>query len=230
LKGDFQETKYLDQTALKLEVEPNIATLVLLEINAKNLKLTVNLGEGTIDSAYVKNFTSFSNEGQLIVQITNTGELAAEFICEFSCDPKVVPIPSKKLFLDSSNSTSTIQVPINTEKTENTSYYCNLTLKDNIGDILDTYKLNFSTSTLQRDSLQNTSFYSSPDLTTTSNEDICETECHGIFAFWCNLKNKCWVSFALNVAKICTILVLKIFFISRLNPSIDASMFDIYDM
>lgn len=89
------------------------------------------------------------------MQITNTGGLAAEFICDFSCDSQVLPIPTQKLYLAQNNSTTTLQIPVETEKTENASYHCQLTLKNNIGDILDTYNLNFSTSAFQVDWMVN---------------------------------------------------------------------------
>jgi len=155
----------------------------------------------------VKNFTSFKRQGQLLVQITNTGGLAAAFICDFSCDSQILPIPTQKLYLAQNNSTTTLQIPIETKKNENTTYYCKLTLKNNIGDILDTYHLNFSSFAFQvildywkyfltsqkHESEQNNDLTSNATNLTTiqasSKEETCENECNGIFAFWCNLQH-----------------------------------------
>jgi hypothetical protein len=49
--------------------------LLTLELDASDIKFITNVGKGDIDFIDVKSFEANSNDGSLLMQITNTGSL-----------------------------------------------------------------------------------------------------------------------------------------------------------
>jgi len=105
-------------------------------------------GRGKIDYVKVENFTSLSNEGLLLIQISNVGDVNSEFVCEISCDENILKIEAQRIFLNPNNST-TLQIPVFMKTTIETNNSCLITLVNNVGESLDHYTLNFSVYQLQ---------------------------------------------------------------------------------
>lgn len=112
----------------------------------------MNRGKGEIDYAQISNFEGFSNNGKMDIMITNTGQLTAEFNLFFDCDKDISSIPYQKLFLDPLQSKIfKINVETNNIKTKN--HTCEIFLKDAIGEILDSIKINFTTTEIKYSSI-----------------------------------------------------------------------------
>lgn len=93
-KGNFQayDNLILNETTLSLLVQGKYASLISIELNADKIEFVENLGVAKFDFIQVPTFAANSEAGALKVMFTNTGNIPAKFILEFSCGSDVQAI------------------------------------------------------------------------------------------------------------------------------------------
>lgn len=112
-----------------------------------NILLNINIerGQGIIDYVKISNFEAFSNNGNMNIMITNTGQLTAEFDLFFDCDSTINPLSFQKFFLNALES-KIMNIALSTSDVNDKNHTCEVFLKDAIGQTLDTEIVNFTTT------------------------------------------------------------------------------------
>lgn len=129
-------------------VKAKMGTMVTLELEADGKIVFVsNLGKGSIDIAEIREFEAISGDGKLFAIITNTGQLTSSYTTQMNCSREVLDIIAQPIFLKPMESYQVNQeVQVKSEVGQN--HTCELILYDNIGTVLDTYLINFTTTDL----------------------------------------------------------------------------------
>jgi hypothetical protein len=190
-------------------------TLITLELIADDIKFIINISTGLIDFAMIDTFESLSNDGLLTTQITNSGDLTAAFSLNFNCSDYILPIQGTQASLKPFESLE-FKKPIFTLNSDFKSHYCNITLKDAIGGVLDRRSVNFNTTKVIPINNQNTNSTDGETNSTSSQEYIelsCQQLCPGFFEFLCFVAHGCWGYLARTLGILLLCLVVIIFII-----------------
>jgi len=176
-------------------------TLITLELIADNIKFVTNISTGTLDYFKIDTFQSSTADGVIQIQVTNTGSLTANFFLSYNCSEYILPIPGKEFSLSPFQSTS-FDNNIYTFNQNFQTHECCVTLKNSIGQVIDTITTIFNSTQTISNNVQN------PNMTdvnpSNSNQSAnntndsqyqsltCQRLCPGFFDFVCFGTNKCW--------------------------------------
>lgn len=148
--GNFSMFSENSEVYLQMGMPGRFSTLVTLEVSGDSLRFVTVLGAGEIDYAVVVEFEALSFDGKLAVQATNTGNAAANYILGGRCAEGVTPLQSREFSLAPYASYST-EFSLYVERTVEGDYYCNVTLYDARGEVLDSELVQFNTTTRHTD-------------------------------------------------------------------------------
>lgn len=191
-------------------------SLITLEIIADDIKFVINVSQGIIDYVKIQTFEAKSNDGLLEAQITNSGNMTAQFSVSFNCSQYVLPILSSDFSLKPFESYK-ISKNIYSLNQDSRQHICNITLKNSIGDITDSKSSYFyTTNTIIKNN-------QSPNETNENNTNYdsnitpdyisleCKTLCPGFFDFLCFVAHSCWGFFFRTIGVMIILLLLLIF-------------------
>lgn len=136
-------------------------------------------------------FEAFSNNGQMIIMFTNTGDITSEFNLFVECDKYISSISSNKVFLKVFES-KTLTLSIQTNKENLSNHTCTINLQDSIGTILDFLTVNFSTKGINYTSYQSNSSQDSAGVLINQPTKIqpnCDDICPNIYNIICSISN-----------------------------------------
>lgn len=148
--GNFSMILSSNVTYLQLGMQGRYSSLVTLEVNGDSLRYVTNLSDGKIDYAYLPNFEALSGDGELETQISNIGNVAAQYILGILCDDGVSPLGAQTVSLKAMES-KILNFDIQVESTDSNEYFCNITLYNSIGSVVDSYPIYFNTTTRHTD-------------------------------------------------------------------------------
>ena len=164
---------------LEMQLQGSYPSMITLEFNADSLKFITAVSKGVIDSVAITNFEALTLNGLLVVQITNIGNIAAQFtLCVF-CSTGVSPIASLPVSLDIMQSETTkfnIQV-INQDSNE---YNCNVTLLNSIGEVSDMKNVTFNTTDRQTNQGTEGGNGNVPNGSSSNNKSTAEVGCSNL--------------------------------------------------
>lgn len=142
--GNF--TMQATNRVLEMALDDNVASSVLLVLDAESVKIVDNRGTGRIVSGQVKTFEALSRDGVLIVGFINTGKVSAEFILTVTdCSSNINPVVSKSVYA-MIGSEQNVLFDITTNTRFESSNQCTVTLMDTTYSVLDSVIVPFDTS------------------------------------------------------------------------------------
>lgn len=201
---------------LQLDSLGRFSTLITIEIAADDIRFITNLGKAEIDYAIIEGFEALSYDGELFCQITNIGDIVSSFFLNINCSTGISPIPSINFSLKPMETTSKSS-KIHTDNELSKQYWCNITVTDTIGQVLDFELLYFNTSTRHLDTgTQGGEGSAEGDyiIQEEKGEKSCETSCEDWYDLGCFLVEGCWDSFLIFVGIIlgiiCVIIIGKL--------------------
>jgi hypothetical protein len=148
-KKDFKDSMEF-RTGMEKVLEYNITeinnSLVTLTMNVENIREITTESLGAIVEAYVKTFTSFSNEGTLIVTIKNVGDYKADFIVTVTEATMNIlkGLPAKARVLDTQEEAE-LKFDVSTLYNLDTSNEFLVSLKGRHGKVYDSVMVRFDT-------------------------------------------------------------------------------------
>lgn len=174
-------------------MEGNANTLITLELNADDVKFIINVSEGAIDYVKVDTFESMSNNGVMIIQITNTGETTSKYYISYNCSGSVLPINGREFSLSPMQSII-ISENVYTTVVNETQHTCIVVLKDSLGNITDQQQVQFNSTKSISNSNQNGfgNVNSSNDSINVNEELTCKEYCPEVWGFTCFIAYSCW--------------------------------------
>jgi hypothetical protein len=196
--GDFAMVKDLNQRFIDFEVKGSYSSLISLALNADDLRFIKTVSRGVIDFAEIREFEAASLDGILLAQVSNVGNVVADFVLAFNCSLGVNPVPAVPLSLKVLESRQvSCRIAVEYEKGRN--YYCNLTLLNSIGEVCDTKNILFNTSDRHTDQGSQGGTGNRPKGETTikkANSNLsCDDFCPNWYDFPCFVVKSCWEKF-----------------------------------
>jgi hypothetical protein len=155
---------------------------------------------GVIDSVVIENFEALSNDGRLLVQITNIGNITATFyVGVLNCTNNIDPIGAQQI---SAKPWESKQLTFAIYTTAEIAQYheCAVYLKNALGELLETKAVNFNTTKRSTTSSQDpASQQTKPEEQTVSEVQLgkspdCDTMCpqwFNVFCFFVNVRIAC---------------------------------------
>jgi hypothetical protein len=201
---------------LQVEIQGRFSTMITIEIAADDIRFITNLGKAEIDYAVVEGFEALSYDGDLICQVTNVGDIVSSFFLNANCSSGIAPIPSISFSLKPLEST-TMSSKIHSEYELSKEYWCNITVTDTIGQVLDYEMVYFNTSSRHTDEgTQGGTGDVKGEYITEDKlaEESCESICEDWYDLGCFFVEGCWDSilmfFGIFLGIICIVILLKI--------------------
>ncbi|CAG9316759.1 unnamed protein product [Blepharisma stoltei] len=219
-EGNFSKVISNSDAYLQLNIDGNFGSLVTIELNGDKLKFITNVSKGKIDYAHIGNFEALSYDGVLDAQVSNVGNVAAQFTLGANCSSGVAAIEAKTFSLKAMESKD-LEFDVNVQKSNASQYECNATLYNSIGIVVDYLVVNFNTSSRHTDtgSEGGNGPKLNGDNTTDSNpNDSCSESCPQWFNIFCFLVDGCWgdiIIFFSIIFGICLFVILTKFVIRR---------------
>jgi hypothetical protein len=170
-------------------------TLITLELIADGIKFVSNVSTGTLDYFRIDTFQSSTVDGVMQIQVTNTGSLTANFFIYYNCSDYILPIPGNEFSLTPFQSTS-FSNNIYTFNQNFHTHECCATLKNSIGQVIDTITTIFNTTQTIPNNVQNPNMNDTNPSNNSNDSQYqslsCQQLCPGFFEFVCFVSNKCW--------------------------------------
>eukprot|EP00357_Protocruzia_adherens_P012134 CAMPEP_0114973030 /NCGR_PEP_ID=MMETSP0216-20121206/728_1 /TAXON_ID=223996 /ORGANISM="Protocruzia adherens, Strain Boccale" /LENGTH=447 /DNA_ID=CAMNT_0002333477 /DNA_START=433 /DNA_END=1776 /DNA_ORIENTATION=+ len=126
------------------------SSLVTIEISADNLKYITTESPGEIVSARIEDFEAQSGEGNLKLQVKNTGTLTADYWIQVSCSQGIMNVLAERISLKSKEAQS-FEFPIRATDEAAKEYQCECQLKSVTAFLWDTKIVTFKTTARQED-------------------------------------------------------------------------------
>lgn len=159
-----------------------------------------------IDYIRIKDFESASNDGNLEVQLSNIGNLTAEFYVSYNCSEYILPLPS-----------TIIRKVIYSLTNDDRLHSCMIILKNSVGQIDDMKEIYFNTTKIKYNNNQGPNNTNPNDTNTRDNDDYeileCSRLCPSFFNFLCFVTHGCWGYFARTLGIIIMVLLIITFLI-----------------
>eukprot|EP00118_Oscarella_pearsei_P015675 m.143010 g.143010 ORF g.143010 m.143010 type:complete len:151 (+) comp38373_c0_seq10:1438-1890(+) len=126
--GKFQGTelvgKYKEPGALEFKSQENYNSIVVLTIDAKDVKLVYNRSPGRLVEAYAQDFEALSKGGTLSAVVLNIGKVASDYTLTVSgCSPGINKAPAVKVTIDP-GMTKTVQFELEQYYTKGSVSVC----------------------------------------------------------------------------------------------------------
>ena len=134
-----------------------------------------------------------SNNGVMIIQITNTGETTSKYYVSYNCSGSVIPINGREFSLAPMQSI-TISENVYTTVVNETQHMCIVVLKDSLGNVTDQQEVKFNSTKVVSNSNQNgfvNGNYSN-DSINVNEEGTCKEYCLEVWGFTCFIRYACW--------------------------------------
>jgi Male gamete fusion factor len=196
--GDFSTVTLSDTKYLDMETSGSFPSMISIELNADSLKFITNLSKGIIDLAQMTNFQALTLNGNLLVQVTNVGNINAQFTLGVVCSTGVSPVPSQPLSMDIME-TKQVNFKITVISEIGRNYYCNVTLLDSIGDVSDLKTVYFNTSDLViNEGTEGGNGNTPQGSTSAGNQNLnlgCSDYCPSWYDLPCFIVKGCWGNF-----------------------------------
>jgi hypothetical protein len=150
---------------------------------------------GVIDFAEIDDFEALSNDGRLIVQVTNIGNVTAAFyVGVMNCTNNIMNVSAQEADLQPQQSKQ-LTFSIYTQSSDQQMHDCVVYMKDSEGDVVSTKQINFNTTQRSTNSNQDPN-----NQTTKPNEQIvsqnttvtdlsCDQLCSSLFDLLCEIEN-----------------------------------------
>lgn len=181
--------------SLRYILQGNINTFLTLELDTSILKFINNVSTGRIISAFVRDFIAMSDDGYMEINLENTGLLDAKFTIAYECNGDIIPLGADEISLKIDEIFS-LNKSIYTTSNTAEKYKCLITLKNSIGEKIDTYICDFSTSDeIKKNNQNGTNIYQNISENVIEGEKVvltCDEYCPSYFDFLCFLKKRCW--------------------------------------
>lgn len=210
----------LDKKQFSYKLSGVFNTLITLEIVADDIKFVTNVSKGKIDYVKIANFEAKSNNGLMLLQVTNIGSLVADFYVSYICSEYIVPITADEFNLapmiskDISKNVYTLNENFKTN-------VCNVTLENSIGEVTDFKSVEFNTTQLVTQNNQGGNATSSNNTSNSTDSNYqnldCSTLCPAFFDFICFVAHGCWGFFARTTAIIIICILFLIFVIKMIK-------------
>lgn len=150
---------------------------------------------GTIDYADINNFEALSNDGRLTVQVTNIGNVTAEFfVGVMNCTNDIMQVDVQIVSLQPLQSKQ-ITFNIYTTSAQAQLHQCAVYLENSLGDLIETKNIYFNTSQQSINSNQDpNNQQTKPNeqivaANTSSNAPTCDQMCPSLFDVFCFIVN-----------------------------------------
>lgn len=153
--GQFEpeNLKYLkhnatEQVYLSYETTNTQTTMITIEMSADNLVFYSTVAKGMILKANIRldNFEAMSGDGYIDYMIMNEDNFNSTFYVELKdCSNDILSVPSHEIAIGALKLYSS-SFKVQTTKTEEQNYTCNLVLKNSEGSQIDLKEVNFTTS------------------------------------------------------------------------------------
>nr|XP_004211319.2 unnamed protein product [Hydra vulgaris] len=145
LAGVKQNIGDNDKYLLTYELDDEQISLVTLQISADDVVLVYNRATGIITRTAIQDFEALSLEGQLSVDVLNTGYVSSDFRISIpSCTSGVQPIEEKRITIDP-QMTETITFKMMTSTDKKSAHDCTINLYDSKNILLQSRNFTFST-------------------------------------------------------------------------------------
>ena len=124
------------------------SSVITLTLAADDMRFIIAESPGRIDSVLVRDFEAQSNDGRLLVVVTNTGRLNADYSLRVVCTIGILQLQARPLSLTPSQQRS-ISFALHTESAVATGYACNVQLYGSARmSLLDQKNVSFETTAL----------------------------------------------------------------------------------
>lgn len=196
--GNFSMVNSAEIRYLEMQLAGSYPSMVTLELNADSLKFITTVSKGVIDIVSITNFEAITLDGNLLVQISNIGNIISQFILSVLCGSGVSAIPSQSIPLGAMQ-TKTTNFAIYVIGKNSANYSCNVTLLNSIGEISDMKKIEFNTTEQHTDQGTQGGTGDTPKGSTSNNHTSSDLTCSDYCPTWynlpCFLTQGCWDSF-----------------------------------
>ena len=195
--GNFSMIQDPNTRYLELQLTGSYPSMITLELDADSLQFITSVSKGVIDYANITNFQSLTLDGTLIAQISNIGNVAAEFSLSILCSSGVSPISAQPVSLGIMQS-KTLSFNVYVISNSGGDYTCNATLYNSIGQVTDVKAVYFNTTATQTNQGSEGGTGNTPNGATSNNKtnDIfsCSDYCPEWYNVPCFLVQSCWSS------------------------------------
>lgn len=191
--GSFGSSKAANGgLSLNLNYKEDMATSMLIKIDATDLIFTVNVGKGLINSFLIVDFEGMTTFGSLNITVESLSTLSASYELSLNCTKEINPMPSKTISLGSKE-TKNVSFDIYTSTHLRDNHTCIATLLTSTGAVLDNETITFSTTATNFTTPQFESTEYNPALQTQEPiaEMGCEELCGNRASVFCQLMNGC---------------------------------------
>lgn len=145
---DMRTSKSTQQVYLSYKTTGTQNTLLKIEMSADHLKFHTAVADGQILSAQIRTdgFEASSDNGYIDYSIASLSAFNASFLISLTeCTNELLSVPDQEVSLGP-NAEYDNYFKIYTTNTEALNYTCTITLKNVLGDVLDTAEVGFSTT------------------------------------------------------------------------------------
>ena len=211
--GKFALVKDVNTRFLEYELLGSYSSLITLSLNADDLRFITTVSKGAIDFAEINNFEASTLDGTLLCQVSNIGNIVADFNLAFNCTEGVNPINAVPLSLNVLQ-TKQITTKVSVQYEKGKEYSCSLALINSIGEICDTEIVKFNTTDRHTDQGTQGGGGNRPKGQTGIKKDDSNLSCDDYCPSWydipCFVVKSCWKKFFGFIGIIISIIVIVI--------------------
>lgn len=190
------------------------SSLIQLEIKADDIKYVQNIANGAIDFVIISDFEAMSSDGLMIVQVTNIGSVTSLFYLSYECNADIIPLLSDAVSIAPMRSNQ-IKKSVYTVSTDKTINECLVQLKNAVGDVVDSFSVQFNTTETEPDNNQGGNNNTNGDNADDESKKnfTCMDYCTHVFSFPCFVVHGCWWYIAAGILILLLIAIALIFIV-----------------